>query len=369
VPSGSIVLRIAAVAFIVASGSAATAQERRPFSEILNSYRTADADAAAREFARWSHQQVERQARLSARQIDDPWARAALALLHLEAGLANGTFDGIAPDVRVVRTGNMEDLEIHARTAYRLMSDLTRQAAATKNGRLLEFCRQWYLAAWSTGRSFEPPIADDPVFLLIKGRVQEYWTGPAITPAGGLIGLIDPADEPGGVLKTTSQGQVSLRFASEAQRTLRRALELAPQLAEAHLRLGRIAYLLDDRDDAERHWMSAVSSATNGQDVFSGYLAHLFLGQLAEDRGRRNEATVLYRKALQWLPSGQVAMLAHSRLQIEAGDELDGWSQLGDRLRMEGSRVPVDPWYAYGTYQGPWARGARIHRLREMVRP
>jgi tetratricopeptide (TPR) repeat protein len=78
----------------------------------------------------------------------------------------------------------------------------------------------------------------------------------------------------------------------EARRAYRRALTLDPNLAEAHVNLGRLYFDATDFGRAESHYRLALARDP-------GYsLAHFNLGILLENRGRNEEAIGAYGLAL-----------------------------------------------------------------------
>jgi tetratricopeptide (TPR) repeat protein len=80
--------------------------------------------------------------------------------------------------------------------------------------------------------------------------------------------------------------------AKEAQRAYHRALELDPQMAAAHLNLGKLYHDAKDTKKAEAHYQAAVASAPDDP-------APLFnLGVLMEDIKQPQKALAAYRAAL-----------------------------------------------------------------------
>jgi tetratricopeptide (TPR) repeat protein len=333
------------------------------FGEILSAYQAGRSAEAVAAFARWSPEKVESDATLSSGKPMPPWVRASVALLHLEAGLANDTFGTDAANSRVL-VGTLADVEVHARRSTTIVNELAREAVRTGDQRLLAFCRLWHITASTSARLFQAPIADDPVFVLLEGRSHEFWMGPEIC-CGGLIefNLLTDTD-----LVTRSHGKFSAQEARSAQASFRKALKLDPLLAEANLRLGHVLYLMDDRSGAEAQWQVAVRSAANRQDTFTSYLAHLFLARLYEDLGRNGAAKESYRRALTSLHEGQAATAGLARLLIETGEPEAGWSLLEHQVGSpRATAAVVDPWYSYSPIQGAWARDERLRQLRELV--
>jgi tetratricopeptide (TPR) repeat protein len=94
---------------------------------------------------------------------------------------------------------------------------------------------------------------------------------------------------------------------NEVGLALRDALALDPTLHEARLRLGRLH--LDGGRPIEAESLLEEVERQSGDDR-QRYLARLFLGRLAERRGRLDEAAGFYRRALEAWPDSQAARLA-----------------------------------------------------------
>jgi tetratricopeptide (TPR) repeat protein len=78
----------------------------------------------------------------------------------------------------------------------------------------------------------------------------------------------------------------------EACRAYRRALELKPSLADAHVNLGRLHHETRELEAAETHYRQASELAPEDPVVWFN------LGVLREDQRRHHEALVCYRKAI-----------------------------------------------------------------------
>ncbi len=77
-----------------------------------------------------------------------------------------------------------------------------------------------------------------------------------------------------------------------ARAAYERALELDPDLADAHVNLGRLLQLAGERGRAEPHYREAVRLAPDDPTP------HFNLGVLLEELGRRDEAVHAYRQAV-----------------------------------------------------------------------
>jgi len=80
--------------------------------------------------------------------------------------------------------------------------------------------------------------------------------------------------------------------AERAREAYERALELDPDLAEAHVNLGRLLHVAGERGRAEPHYREAVKLDPDDPTP------HFNLGVLLEEQGRRDEAVHAYRQAI-----------------------------------------------------------------------
>jgi tetratricopeptide (TPR) repeat protein len=131
----------------------------------------------------------------------------------------------------------------------------------------------------------------------------------------------------------------------EADRALRDALALDPNLHEARLRLGRLH--LDHGRLIEAEPALEDVERRSGDDR-QRYLARLFLGRLAEWRGRHDDAARLYARALEGWPDSQAARLALAHvLERSTGPAAArplAAASLAASQRLD--RV-ADPWWLY----------------------
>lgn len=116
--------------------------------------------------------------------------------------------------------------------------------------------------------------------------------------------------------------------AADAMRAYRRALDLDPNHAAAHLNLGRLLHEAGDLDGAEAHYRAAqVADHESAEAPFN-------LGVLLEDLGRPLQAIAAYRDALE-LDEGMAA--AHfniGRLLEARGDRAGAMRHLAAYTRL-----------------------------------
>jgi hypothetical protein len=211
--------------------------------------------------------------------------------------------------------------------------------------------RRWYIAtsAWmqlvghhenihmNHGREIFP---DDPDLALLSGAQHEAYATPSVQTA------VRSAFLPTGVRLDVGSERGELR---DAEKDFRRALELKPDFAEAHVRLGRVLY--QTGRDAE-----AVAHLTRGLDATRDslllYYGSLFLGAAQEKLGQFDTAKAVYERAATLYPSAQSPLLGLSELARRAGrrDEalkaMEKVYELGENSRDE------DPWWRYTYVQG-----------------
>jgi tetratricopeptide (TPR) repeat protein len=108
----------------------------------------------------------------------------------------------------------------------------------------------------------------------------------------------------------------------EAQRAYHRALQLDPQMAAAHLNLGKLYHDAKDTKKAEAHYRAAVANAPEDP-------APLFnLGVLMEDIKRPEKALIAYRAAVKVDPSFGDAHYNLGLLLERLGNKSEAFSHL-----------------------------------------
>ncbi len=128
-----------------------------------------------------------------------------------------------------------------------------------------------------------------------------------------------------------------------AERFFREALAIAPDDADARLRLGHALSGLGRRKEAALELRKAIDAKPDGRRT---YLAVLLLGREEEALGRRDEARRRYEQAAGLYPSAQSPRLALSRLAQHTGDRAGAQLSLRNLVRVSG-RDPSDPWWEF----------------------
>jgi tetratricopeptide (TPR) repeat protein len=336
------------LASIVLSGPVLRAQLQGPYAAAIEKYRAADIDGALATLAALDDDRVWSEVKLFWRQpVQEagrwlPLARAAV-LLHTEAWIK-----GIGGPTRP---------RVHLDSARALVRSLEPIA---NDG---EFVRDWYLLVTSHlhGRrdigSSRSLLAEarrlfprDGQILLASGSDHETLSG----MSSGAIEHTDPGGRP-----TTVERIDGRRELAGALRFYREAAQVAPELDEVQLRLGRVLHRGGDLDDAARV-LEAVRKRTAYGPV--KYLANVFLGMVEVDRGQLSRASELYVEAARAYPNGQTAFLGLSEVAYLEGRP----ATAAERVSSLVTRPKDDHWWSYLLGEW-WHFDARMRALREAV--
>lgn len=198
---------------------------------------------------------------------------------------------------------------------------------------------------------------DDAEVLLASGSAEELSAD---------IAIIRQMQPPAGQRLVEGWRRV-LRNAglSNAETFYRAAVARDPQLAEAHLRLGRV---LHQRGKLAEARLSLETARDLNPVSELGYLTALFLARLTEDEGHAASAFAQYQEIVKTWPDCHASHVALSRMYEARGDRQAAlgalsplWHDLKDRA------CPVDPWWAY-LYGQAWRLGPLVISLRDEVR-
>jgi tetratricopeptide (TPR) repeat protein len=197
------------------------------------------------------------------------------------------------------------------------------------------------------------------VLWLVKGSIEEM---EAVQAAQATPSL--PTGEPAANVDSLRSGMLQRRdvekYLQAARKSLRASLHADPSLAEAHLRLGRVAWRLGDTTEARAELEAAL--ARSGEPRTS-YLAQLFLGRLDEDAGRHHDAAARYEAAVALGPEHQSARLALSHARLRDGDPDAARREVEQALVAAGRRKERDPLWLY-----PWGPAVGIGERLEAMR-
>ena len=372
---------------VLVAASPAAAQTTLPpgatFAQLFAVYRAGNADAAVEAFSLWKPARVKAEAKLPDG-VDDIRSLAALALFHTEAGMRNRTYGDFAEDAPNVITlggwGIEKVFEPHIYAAYRLVDGLIKRGKREKNPVLLSFCKNWYILTMSHcrrwGRSgclieldekgeHDLDGENDPEYLLLIGSLREPvrqgvpvfspTSAPRDQATGGMTGALPALPPPGPV------------WGQQARWAFWKALELAPTLVEARLRLGRVHFNTGDRQFAEEELRRTIDEAR--QHAFASHLAPLFLGALLEFDDQLAEAIPFYRQAVIVIPRAHTARVALGQSLVRSAAHDEGWSMTRAMFNGEGPNLEpaLDPSIIYFAAQY-WQGASRVKAMRDLVR-
>jgi len=267
------------------------------------------------------------------------------------------TSDGVSLNVR--------EVGIHWELGRAVLDQVMPKGAQRPQPGRDAMVRDWYRAsaAWmqhveshdtqhiDRGRDIFPA---DPEILFLSGTLHETYARAeiqsavhaAVVPAGFSLDILAP--------------RLELR---RAESFFRGALTSAPDMAEGHLRLGRVLGLQGHHADAIVELRRAL--ALLGDDEELRYDAELFAGAEEEALGHYDVAREEYARAQALFPGAQSPLIALSQLARRRGDRaaaLAAIQQVFD-LPLPGAEGRDDPWWQYHKAQ---ARNAEA--LLEAVR-
>ena len=249
-------------------------------------------------------------------------------------------------------------------SAHALMRRLAEMANEGRDGAgdaERRFVRDWYLlvvsfrhgraeVGWSRAYLAEARelFARDPQVLLVAGSDHEMVSH----ATAGYMRRFSASGQ--GFQETKINPEKELE---EAEKDFKQAAALAPDLAEARLRLGRVLQRRGDLDGATRELRAALAHTVPDQ---VRYLAWLFLGLVDVDRGDLESAEKSYLTALGLFPRAQTVKVAMSELAYLKGRDGDAAAQVVSMLQ---TFVREDPWWAYLLGDG-WHFEARLVGMR-----
>jgi tetratricopeptide (TPR) repeat protein len=145
-----------------------------------------------------------------------------------------------------------------------------------------------------------------------------------------------------------------------AGRALRSAVAADPSLAEARLRLGRVAWRLGQAAEA-RSALEEVLTRDRASD--QAFLAHLFLGRVHEDAARLDDAARAYEAALALHPRSQSARIALSHVRLRRGAAASARAEVETAVGAAPRRARPDPFWLY-----PWGPSVAVEERLEALR-
>jgi tetratricopeptide (TPR) repeat protein len=293
------------------------------YERLVTAYASGQLDEAVGRLLRWPRDPI--------RNGVDATVKAAEA--RLRAAIMLHT------DVAAVSIGSDFSLaEFHVNAARRLIDVLASRAPHDPRAR--EFITHWY--------EFTPSL-----FLVVRKLDRAAWlvqegfdrspNNPTLHTYKGIIvemrGPVQAAfvDRGRGLALSPARAEKSLEPATQE---FRLALKADSRFALARLHLGRIHFLSDD-NRARAELEQALADAT---DAPTQYMAHLFLGEVAERDKRQADAMREYEAAIAVGPTYQTGYVAAARMADSLGE-----SDRARELAMACVRIErhEDPWWDY----------------------
>jgi tetratricopeptide (TPR) repeat protein len=172
------------------------------------------------------------------------------------------------------------------------------------------------------------------VFWLDSAYLHQEWSSPPIRAAVDAL-------RTDGVNVGVGSRRAELQ---RAERFLRQALVLAPDDADARLRLGHTLGELGRHQEAAAELRKAIEAEPANQQL---YLSELFLGRQEDALGRRGEAKRRFENAAALYPMAQSPQLALSQLARQSGDQAGAQRALQHVWAASSTGDRTDPWWDY----------------------
>jgi Tetratricopeptide repeat len=243
---------------------------------------------------------------------------------------------------------NVREVPIHWEIARTLLELIRPKNADRPQPGRDQMVRDWYRAttAWmqhveshdmnhiDRGRELFPT---DPDILFLSGTLHEIYATPEIQAASRSVAM------PTGFSMEIGSARGELR---QAESFFRRAVEHAPEMAEAHLRLGRVLGLQGHHTAAIAELRQALTLLDDEELRYDG---ELFAGAEEEALGRYEAAGELYEQAAARYPGAQSPLFALSQLARRRGDRAGALAAMERiyALPPSGDQARQDPWWVY----------------------
>lgn len=324
----SVALIGAALLVAAAVCSPAAAQDAKDYDHLVDTYAAGNLNEAVAVLARWPRENITAAVRGIMRMSQSsPGAPARLrAAVMLHTDLA-GAIMGSDSDLSEFHVGL-------ARGLVGLLAAKNEQATGAQEfvKRWFEFAPTMYLVTRDPGRAswlLREGLAQSP-----NNPILYFYSGVLVELTGAVAATIPVR---GRSFSAIVRGDKLLETAADAYR---RALGVDGHLALARLHLGWVRFQQHDsraRTDLE----AALADATDTQ---TRYLAHLFLGAVAEREHRLADASREYEEARTTGPAYQTAYIAISRIAEALGDTERARQTA---LAFVGIEKREDPWWSY----------------------
>jgi VWFA-related protein len=313
-PEGIAQTRQSNIFHVIDSPFLADLQLAPDYVDLLRSYTGGHINQARRQLATWTDKRVKSVVeQLSASGADSRTLRAAI-LLHTELSAYNAW--GLSAETR----------GLHLESAETLLELIPSETA---------FDRGWLLTMAYVYQGSYPLMSLD----FLDRAERRFPDDPEILHAEGVTYELQAA------LKGDSN------ILQKAESLFRRAIKADSELAEAHLRLGRVLQQrAGNRTEEALHELEWVEN--NASDPYLLYLANLFLGDLHMRAKRFDRAAECYRAAVESKPHWQIAHIALSHALRASGDRSAAGDVMQKALRLPvHSRSYVDGYRLYSLGQ------------------
>lgn len=153
---------------------------------------------------------------------------------------------------------------------------------------------------------------------------------------------VDPDYAEGYVGAASAQALIKMYYPSlgvdmgDADATSRRALELAPTLADAHAARGLVLFVQGEMEEAEERFREAMERDPNQ------FEARYFFGRICFQQGRHAEAAALYDDAVRAREDYQAAFFAAQAYEA-LGDEDTARQRYADALAIVETHMDLNP--------------------------
>ena len=294
---------------LLAAASLAPAQVPSPaYKALVVRFASGDRMGAADALCDWPDSRIKREVPTLDGERQGTTLRAAL-MLHTEC-VQRAPGDRKLPGV-------------HGTAAWSIARTLAKEPA------LRSFARRWYEAfaelaqaeyRWGHAIDWaERGLEDFPgaaELWLVRGSIQEMQAIQA-AQASPLLSVGEPVPNVDSLKSSLVHRPDVEKYLQAARKSLRASIHADASLAEAHLRLGRVAWRIGDAAEARAELEAALARS---KEPRTSYLALLFLGRLEEDAGDYHDAAVRYEAAVAIDPDHQSGHLALSHARLGLGD-------------------------------------------------
>jgi tetratricopeptide (TPR) repeat protein len=319
----------AAIGVLFASAGPILAQPAGDYLRLIDRY-IEDADAAIRTLASWSRAAitdgVDACVRVTtqspAAAVCSTQEKVAAAMLHSDTATS-------------IINSNPERATFHIQIAGRLLDHVQDRPL---------FVQRWYefiAMLYVSGGRFQEAAA------VVNEALRKYPSAATLYAVRGAVAELRVAfDHPnmqGEVITDDRTNSRVTRTLEAAAADYRRALDLDPRFVTARLRLGWIHLLL--RDGRAARDLSMVLQDTTDDSI--RYLAHLFVGAIAEREERLADALREYQAARQVGAPYQTACVALSHVEDALGHSARARATA---LECVALKKADDPWWRLGPF-------------------